>query len=93
VVASELDGVGSEVEISIGPNVYSPVKYNSFTVGPVRVRVQPGDQEELCDTYARAAKTVGMMYEIEFEAALSRYLRDLRRAADGTREAAGNRRG
>ena len=91
--AADLDGVGAEVEVSIGPNVYSPVKYNSFTVGPVRVRIQPGDQEALRDTYTRAVKTVVMMYEIEFEAALARYLGDLRRAADGTKAAAGSQRG
>jgi hypothetical protein len=55
------------------------VKYNTFTVGPVTVRIQPGDQEALADTYARADRLVSAMYEAEYSRAFNVYVSDLRR--------------
>jgi hypothetical protein len=89
--AADLDGPGFELELSIGPNTYAPVKYNTFTVGPVRVKIQPGESELLRDTYARAVRTASMLYELEFAASLRRYLADLRRVAAAANAAAGGR--
>lgn len=77
-----LDGPGFELVLTRGPNTYSPVKYNTFTVGPVSVRIQPGDQEALVDTYARADRLVGALYDLEYGRALQAYMKDLKRTAE-----------
>lgn len=88
-----MDGPGFEITLTRGPNTYSPVKYNTFTVGPVSVRVQPGDQEALTDTYARADRLVGALYDLEYARALQTYMQDLRRTAETVRIADARRSG
>jgi hypothetical protein len=77
---SALEGPGFELVLTRGPNTYSPVKYNSFTVGPVSVRIQPGDQESISATYARADAMVSALYDAEYSRAFNVYIADLRRS-------------
>lgn len=83
--------VDGEISVQVGPNTLSPVKYNSFVVGPVRVtvRLHPGESAEM--GYFRASKIVNWMYQQEFSAAHARFLEDLRRSVEGTATAAGPR--
>jgi hypothetical protein len=74
-------GSVAEVSVQLGPNTYSPVKYNTFTVGPVRVVMQVGAGDDPVVVYKRAHKLALSMYVVEYESALIRYMADIRKAS------------
>ena len=84
-------GAGGEVTVQIGPEVYSPVKYNSFTVGPVRVTLPIEAGKSAMETYSDASKLAAAMYKVELREAIERYTQGMRVVTQEVRSAAGPR--
>ncbi len=57
---------GDEVTFTAGRELYAPVKYNNFEVGPVTVKTCVGPGETAAEAYARAAVAAKTMFEAEF---------------------------
>lgn len=87
-----LGGV-TEIEVSVGPETYSPVSYNSFTVGPVRVRMKVDPGETVAEAYRRAYLQVHLLFEVEFGVAVGEHLRRLKRSVGEAKADEAARRG
>jgi predicted ATPase len=88
------DGAGIDrVSVTAGPEVYTPVRFNSFAVGPIRVdtAVLPGETVE--DAHRRAYLHAHVLMEVEWNVALETHLRRVREATEKTRAASGRGRG
>lgn len=72
------DGVVQRIEISVGPFTFAPVKFNTFTVGPVRVSIDPLPNESAGDAYLRASKAAEWMFEQELKRARTKFVAMLR---------------
>lgn len=58
---------GDEIAFTFGAETFSPVKYNTFSVGPFTIKsvVRPGESAK--DAYVRIRTAAGVMFEAEFE--------------------------
>ena len=70
--------VGDEVRLSYGPETFSPIKYNTFTVGPITAstRVLPGETGDAA--FLRLSKTLHAMYEAQFATCSEQFLERIR---------------
>lgn len=69
-----LEGRADEaISLTLGPEVYSPVKYNTFTIGPfsATVVIQPG--ETTADAVTRCYRVLAELNEVEFNLAWDRH--------------------
>jgi hypothetical protein len=64
---------GDLLTVTVGPSSYSPISFNSFTVGPYTARVTVLDGETAVDTYIRGRRELLAIEQAEYEAALVRY--------------------
>jgi hypothetical protein len=74
VSASDVEGrAGEAISLTLGPEVYSPVKYNTFTIGPfsATVVIQPG--ETTADAVTRCYRVLAELNEVEFNLAWDRH--------------------
>ena len=55
------------MSVTLGSETFSPVKYNTFSVGPITVRVKVRQGEGAADAYARARRMAEVAFEAEFE--------------------------
>jgi len=46
--------VGDEITVTVGAQTFSPVRYNSFTVGPFSMKTIVKENETLDEAFARA---------------------------------------
>lgn len=65
---------GDEVRVQIGPEVFSPIRYHTFTVGPVSVstKVRPGESAE--EAHVRAWSIAEVAFEAQFSTCLQQFL-------------------
>jgi len=68
------------VAVTVGPETYSPIKYNSFTVGPITVGcdIKPGETIE--GAYIRAHIQAAALLECEYKLSLARHFGRLKDA-------------
>lgn len=90
-VAKDLpDGAGIDrVSVTAGPEVYTPVRYNSFSVGPIRVETTVLPGESVDDAHRRAYLHAHVLMEVEWNVALETHLRRIRESSEKTRAARG----
>jgi len=60
-------GAGATITVTIGKEVFWPVKHNGFEVGPISVAITVGTGESARDAYVRARTVAATMFEAEFE--------------------------
>lgn len=65
--------VGEAISITLGPEVYSPVKYGTFTVGPFSATVVIQQGETTADAVQRCYRVLAELNEVEFNLAWDRY--------------------
>lgn len=78
----ESRSVFETVLVTVGPETFSPVKYNSFSVGPISAtaRVEPG--ETLSSAYSRAYHNAHALFDAEYQIAVQRYFDRIRENAE-----------
>lgn len=57
---------GDTVTFTVGRELFAPVKYNTFEVGPISVTTTVGPGETMADAFARAHAMAYVMFESEF---------------------------
>ncbi len=86
--AGGLPSTLNELRITIGPETYSPIAYNSFTVGQVSASVSILPGESIDSAYQRVYAEVAEIFDAEYRLALARYksrLKETRAAVEGTK--------
>ncbi len=68
--------------VSIGAETYSPVQFNSFTVGAITCEFEVASDETVIDVYNRASVILAELNHMEFESSLGRYMGHLKAGAD-----------
>lgn len=71
--APDLD-VGDVLEVTVGKETFSPVKYHTFDVGPVTVRGSVRDGEDALTAYMRLYESALVLFSTEFELKCTTYL-------------------
>lgn len=74
--------LADSLTLQLGPETFSLVKYNSFTVGPVTVTVKAGQGETGVQLYEKAKRLLNQLFVLEYEDALTRYLEHIRTGAE-----------
>ena len=68
---------GEELTVTVGASTYSPVSFNTFSVGPFTARVTIQPDETVEDAYVRATHELLAIEQAEYEMALDRYFKRL----------------
>jgi len=76
---------GDEVSVTIGRELYSPIRYQTFEVGPYTVvtKVRPGETAR--EAFARARAVAQEAWDQEFEEKVGQHGDRVSRAADAVR--------
>lgn len=80
--------VGDVLEVTVGKETFSPVKYHTFDVGPVTVRGSVRDGEDALGAYMRLYESALVLFSTEFEAKCKAFFGravKAREAAEGAR--------
>jgi hypothetical protein len=64
---------GDQLTVTIGASTFSPISFNSFTVGPFSARVTVLEDETATDAYIRGRRELLAIERAEYEAALEQY--------------------
>lgn len=65
--------VGDVLKVTKGKELFAPIKYFSFEVGPLAIETQVREGETIVDTYARACTALEELFEVEFSIKLKAF--------------------
>lgn len=68
---------GDSVSVTAGKEIFFPVKFQGFEVGPISFQTAIGPGESLEQAYGRASSVVAAMFEAEFNMKRVDYFRRL----------------
>jgi hypothetical protein len=58
---------GDALTVTLGKELFSPVRYHSFEVGPITVTIKVRSGEASDDAFMRAHRILDVMFEAEFD--------------------------
>ena len=66
--------VGDALSVTLGPETFTPVKYNTFTVGPITAKTNVRDGETGEQAWQRLHRFCDELFEVEFQITSKRYV-------------------
>jgi hypothetical protein len=66
--------VGDELGVQLGPETFSPVKYNTFVVGPISAKTKVREGETGEQAWQRLHRFCDELFEVEFQITSKRYV-------------------